>query len=395
MKQYVVLALLVVVLAGCQYLRPALGTADCAAGIVQPASVATGAATGAATAEAPETSRSGVPVKTVTEGELVSFPNLKAVDPDGDKLSYTFSSPLNSKGEWQTKTGDAGEYKTIITVSDGKTQSTQDVIVRVLSANKAPTIEIESTIIAKEGEQFVLAPKVSDLDGDEVTTVYTGWMTTNTKNVGFDSAGTHEVNIIVDDGKGGKTTKTVKVAVENTNRQPVILQIMDIAAKEGDRVEILPKVLDSDGDEVTLTFSAPFDENGVWQTAKGDEGIRKVTITADDKNGGSSSISLIVAVESTNSAPTIVGPDTVTVDEGTTIDLSESYTIADADNDKITVSVSGWMTALTKSLGYDDAGTHEVTITASDGINEPASKKITVVVNDLNRPPVFDRSAFG
>ena len=38
---------------------------------------------------------SSLPRKEVKEGELVSFPNLKAVDPDGDPITYTFTAPLN------------------------------------------------------------------------------------------------------------------------------------------------------------------------------------------------------------------------------------------------------------------------------------------------------------
>src|SRR3989344_5666861 len=51
-----------------------------------------------------------IPSIKVTEGQLISFPNLKAVDPDGDTILYTFSAPLNTSGQWLTKEGDAGEY---------------------------------------------------------------------------------------------------------------------------------------------------------------------------------------------------------------------------------------------------------------------------------------------
>src|SRR3989344_6604417 len=42
------------------------------------------------------------PVKEYTEGDLVGFPNLKATDPDGDKITYTFTEPLDGEGKWQT-----------------------------------------------------------------------------------------------------------------------------------------------------------------------------------------------------------------------------------------------------------------------------------------------------
>ena len=74
-----------------------------------------------------EEETSDLPVKVVTEGDLVSFPNLKATDPDGDPIKYTFSKPLNDKGEWQTKVGDKGEYVVTITASDGTNSVDQKI----------------------------------------------------------------------------------------------------------------------------------------------------------------------------------------------------------------------------------------------------------------------------
>ncbi|MBI4145377.1 hypothetical protein HY493_04195 [Candidatus Woesearchaeota archaeon] len=388
------LTIAILVLAGCQYLKPALApNTDCSSGIVDETEKAVNKTltpvTGAVTKT--ETQRDGVPVKTVKEGELVSFPNLKATDPDGDKLTYTFTSPLNAKGEWQTKPGDAGEYKVVITATDGKATTKQEVIIKVVAGNKAPTIEL-SDVKVKEGEQVTLAPKVSDPEGDKVTTSYSGWMTTNTKKTTFDDAGTYNVTVTADDGKS-KTTKTIKVTVENVNRAPVILQLQDIGAKEGDKIEIFPKVTDADNDKVTLTFTAPFDADGVWQTKKGDEGVKKVTVTADDGKGGKATMSFLVAVESTNSAPVIGGGTEFKAKEGESIDLSKSFPVTDADKDSVTVTYSGWMTTATKTLAYGDAGSHDVTITAKDK-EDTVTKNIKIVVEDVNRAPTFDSGSF-
>lgn len=395
-KALALLSIVILVLAGCQYLKPALApNTDCSAGIVDAQEKGENKTltpvTGAATTK-PESSRDGIPVKTVKEGELVTFPNLKATDPDGDKLTYTFTSPLDAKGVWQTKAGDAGEYKVVITASDGKATTKQEVIIKVVAGNKAPTIEL-SDVKVKEGEQVTLAPKVADADGDKVTTSYSGWMTTNTKKTTFDDAGVHDVTVTADDGKT-KTSKTVKVTVENVNRAPVIMQLSDLGAKEGDKIELFPKVTDADNDKVTVTFTAPFDAKGVWQTKKGDEGVKKITVTADDGKGGKASMSFLVAVESTNSAPTIGGTTELKAKEGESIDLSKSFPVADADNDKVTVTYSGWMTTATKTLAYGDAGSHDVTITAKDAENDAVTKKVKIVVEDVNRAPTFDSGSF-
>jgi PKD repeat protein len=51
------------------------------------------------------------------------------------------------------------------------------------------------------------------------------------------------------------------------------------------------------------------------------------------------------------------------------------------------------MTANTKQLGYNDAGTHDVTLTASDG-KKTSTATISVVVKDKNRPPSFAIGSF-
>lgn len=396
MKQNVLVLFLIslVVLAGCQYLKPALApNTDCAAGVVDNTS-AVMPVTGGSTISVPkeEKMRDGVPIRTVTEGQLVSFPNLKAVDPDGDKITYAFTSPLDVNGEWQTKAGDAGEYKVVITASDGKTTTKQDVIIKVLAGNKAPVIEL-ADVKVKEGEQVTLAPKVSDADGDKLVTTYSGWMTTNTKKTSFSDSGSHPVTVTVTDGKA-TSTKTVNVVVEDVNQKPVLNQPQDLAIKEGDKVELSPKATDADGDKLTFTFSAPFDANGVWQTKKGDEGVKKVTVTVADGKGGSASASFIVAVESTNKAPVINGPATLSFKEGDLIDLTKSFTVTDEDKDAVTVTYAGWMTSATKATGYSDAGSHEVVITADDKNNAVVKKTVTIVVADNNRPPTFDSTSF-
>lgn len=55
----------------------------------------------------------------VKEGELVKLETIVS-DKDKDNLFISYSGPLNSKGEWQTKAGDKGDYGVTVTASDGK-----------------------------------------------------------------------------------------------------------------------------------------------------------------------------------------------------------------------------------------------------------------------------------
>jgi len=300
---------------------------------------------------------------------------------------------LNKEGEWQTKKGDAGEYKVVITASDGKATTKQEVIIKVISGNAAPTIELDDVSVSA-GDTVVLAPKVSDPDGDEVTVSYTGWMNTNTKTTSFDDAGSHDVVVTVEDENGATASKKVTITVDAPNRDPTIQPIADLAIKEGDKIELLPRVSDPDGDDVSLEFSKPFDKKGVWQTEEGDAGVHEVTIKADDGNGGTAEISFLVAVETDNSAPVISGPAALSFDEGELIDLTEHFDISDAEGDDFTVGYSGWMTSATYQTGSEDQGEYEVTITADDGAAFPTSHTVAITVSDVNQAPVFDPDAF-
>jgi len=328
--------------------------------------------------------------KEVVEGQLVSFPKLSATDPDGDKITYTFSKPLDEKGTWQTKAGDAGEHLVTITASDGKTTATQKVLIVVKSANRAPVFGTMAAVSVKEGESVTISPAVSDPDGDKVSFGFSGWMNASTKKTTFNDAGDHVVTITATDGKLS-ATKDVTVKVANVNRAPVVSPIKAISVLEGEKVVVQPTATDPDGDKVSVTFGAPLDSRGVWETKVGDAGTRDVSVSVSDGTL-SDSTKVSITVNKVNRAPVISGLNDLTVDEGKTVTLKP--TVTDADNDKVSVTYSGWMTSSTKTTGYSDAGVHDVTVSATDTASNTVKKTIKVTVKDQNRPPTFDPGSF-
>ncbi|HDK41876.1 MAG TPA: tandem-95 repeat protein, partial [Candidatus Pacearchaeota archaeon] len=67
----------------------------------------------------------------VLAGNLVNI-TPDASDVEGDSLDYSFTSPLNSDGEWQTNENDVGDYVTTVSVSDGNGGSdSQQVNIKV------------------------------------------------------------------------------------------------------------------------------------------------------------------------------------------------------------------------------------------------------------------------
>ncbi|RLE42618.1 hypothetical protein DRJ48_03135 [Candidatus Woesearchaeota archaeon] len=324
----------------------------------------------------------GIPVKRFVEGELVEL-SVKAVDPDNDQLTVMYSKPLDENGRWQTEIGDAGQYRVNISVSDGKTVVSKEVLLIIEPKNKPPVIEIPDEITVKEGETVKLEPVITDPDNDEVTVTYTGWMDSPTYTTGYEDAGSYIVTIIASDGLNS-VAKDVKVNVINVNRAPVIAQIQPVKVTEGALVNISPEVSDPDGDEVSISFSEPLDENGQWQTKEGDAGEYEVIITATDGKAVTTS-KVKISVEPLNRPPVIQRIPDIVVNEGEIVKIEP--VIIDPDGDSFTVSYSGWMHSDTKVTTYQDAGTYTVTVTATDSKGASSSLDVKVTVNDVNRPP--------
>ena len=167
----------------------------------------------------------GATVITKNEGELVNI-SVTSLDPEGDTITYTFESPLNSKGKWQTKYGDAGTYKTTITASDGELSTSQDVYIVIKKVNRVPVITNFKDMTVYENETIELKPKVTDPQGGSVSLEYSGWMTTSKKKTTFKDAGKYEVTLKATSSKSEESaTATITITVLDKNGPPTILSI--------------------------------------------------------------------------------------------------------------------------------------------------------------------------
>jgi len=320
-----------------------------------------------------------------TEGDLINL-DPQAVDPDGDDVSYRFTTPFDTRGLWQTRVGDAGEYIVTVSATDGQLTTEEDLLVVVYSANKPPIVDGDDVLYVKEGQTLTLDFDIYDPDGDEVIVSYSGWMLSSSKDVGYNAAGTHDAKLQAFDGEH-KVMKEYQIIVENVNRLPSFTDLPStVTAVEGDVIKLEPEASDPDGDVITFRFEAPFNSQGTWKTIVGNEGTITTTVIATD---GEDEVSqdVVVIVLAANKAPIFKGNTVITVDEGEMVDLS-FIVVEDPEGEDVSIDVSGWMTGLTKQTGYDDAGEYLVTITATDG-ELVSSTDVTVIVNDRNRPPQF------
>jgi len=237
----------------------------------------------------------------------------KAEDPDKDKLVYTFTTPLDENGEWQTGYGDAGEYTITVTASDSELTTSKDALIIVNKKEEVPAIDTKlpesNTLAGKEDSSIEFSVKASDLnkdplaytwklDGNEVST-----KESYTYEIGYDQAGSHTVKLDVSDGTS-TTSNIWSVSAENVNRLPVLNKIDDITVKETEKVVIAPSAADPDDDTLAFTISDPVGDDGLWETTYDDAGEYTVTVTVSD---GEDSVSqqVKIIVNNVNRPPVI------------------------------------------------------------------------------------------
>lgn len=321
---------------------------------------------------------------TVTEGEIVSLAELQAKDPDGDTIKYDYADPFNEQGLWQTNEGDAGKYLTTVKASDGVLSTTEQVQIVVLPTNKGPVIDCPDEFEAYEGETIDLPCIIFDREGDDVTFEVSGFMDELTYETNFDDAGDYTVVITASDGSR-TTVKEIDLSILEKNRPPVVQPVEEITVQETETVTLDLNVDDPDGDAIEINYPVLFDDEGVWETQKGDAGMYELEAVVSD-GGNDVTVPISIVVEKLNVPPTLEPIGLIIVDEGDIIDLDiEAY---DEDGDDVTVTISGFMTEEVYQTDYDDAGEYSVLVQVADE-KHVVEENVSIIINNVNRPPVF------
>jgi len=233
---------------------------------------------------------------TVDETELVQIVP-EAQDLDGDPITYSFTSPLDREGKWQTTYDDAGTYTVRVTATDPTDLSdTQDVKVTVKNVNRPPTLNPIPDITVDEGSLVTVTPVATDPDGDPLSFYYTTpldsegkWQTT------YEDAGEYTPEVTASDGID-TVREGMKITVNNVNRLPeaiLTLSKYTVIPDEVFRVNLL--VNDPDGDSMSFSLEkdgVEFDKGSIidsytTETSFSEIGDHTISATVTDVNGGS------------------------------------------------------------------------------------------------------------
>ena len=318
----------------------------------------------------------------------------EAKDADYDKIVYTFTSPLDEKGEWQTNYDDAGEYNIDITASDGKNSTTERVKLLVDKKNQPPYL-IEKKLVVQEGKVADLRKLVVDPDHDPLKfTFQVPFSADGTWQTNYDDAGIMTTEFTVSDGEA-EITALVELEVLDRNQPQSILKVFNdesyLEVSEGQDLNYY--VAANDDDENEIIYSWTLDDKiintaatGVLNFNYGSAGNHElVVIVSDGTSEVKQSWSLHIA--DVNRKP-VLKADLITVKEGELVKLNLPK--EDEDGDKLGYTFSAlldengmWQTTSV------DAGNYNVRVTASDG-KTTSSVIISIVVENLDQPPVLD-----
>ena len=251
------------------------------------------------------------------ENEFVSLIP-RAEDPDNDALTFTFTSPLDQNGEWQTTYGDNGEYTVTVTASDGTLTSSKEVLIIINKKEEAPVLESfspqEAAIQIDETETVELNVEGSDLNNDELQYSWKldGIEVSNDETyvyeTTYEDSGSHTVKATITD-LVFDTEKIWSVTVENVNRVPELQELEDVDAAETDVIVVIAEAEDFDGDELTFNIDdsrfSQEDNVFTWETDYDDAGTHEVSISVTD---GVDTVTeqFTVTIDNVNRAPVIL-----------------------------------------------------------------------------------------
>ena len=217
----------------------------------------------------------------------------------------------------------------------------------------------------------------------------------------YASAGTHPVTVTATDG-AATAAQSFTWTVTNVNRAPVLTPIADQTSAENAAITLAVTASDPDGDRADLQRDGPaagLDDQRHDGRHRRDAELRERRHLPGDGDGdrhrrSTGSTTFTWTVTNVNRAPVVTAIADQTSAENAAISLAVAA--SDPDSDTLTYSATGLPPALTinattgvisGTLSYTSAGTHAVTVTATDG-TLAASESFTWTVTNVNRAPV-------
>ena len=367
--------------------------------------------------------------KTYAQGESITAFGIAVTDTDGDTVTVgvtglpsglSYSTTTKQVSGTVAATAAAQAYTVTVTANDGVTPAVSATFtITVTDVNIAPVITDPGNKTYAQGATITaFGITVTDADEDTVTVGVSGLpsglsYSTATGKVSGTVAATAAVKaytatITANDGAGGDVTLDFTVTVTDVNFAPVITDPGNKTYAQGETIAAFGiTVTDADEDTVTvgvtglpsgLSYSSSTKQVSGTVAADAAAQAYTATITANDGESGDITLDFTVTVTAANRQPVITDPGAKTYAQGETI-TAFGITVTDADEDTVTVGVSGLPSGLSYStttgkvsgtVSSDAAAqAYTATITANDGESSDVTLDFTVTVTAANRQPVI------
>ncbi|MEP2508692.1 MAG: putative Ig domain-containing protein [Reichenbachiella sp.] len=330
---------------------------------------------------------------------------------------HTLSAALSGNGElpaWltfddQTNTfsgtpanGDVGILSITVTATDVDGLTTEDTFdLTINNTNDAPVLAAIGNQAIDKNKELTFIVAATDEDIPAQTLAFSLDVTSSGKGMTLDAASgafswtpgtelaatTHDVTVKVSDGVT-EDTEVITITV-NDNNTPVLAAIGDQSTDEGVQLVFTAIASDTDIPAQTLTFS--LDESSTakgmvmdaatgafsWTPSESQDGTHTITVTVSD---GQSSISemVTITVNEVNTAPVLTALGNKNTEEGATLVFNAIAMDEDLPAQTLTFSldetsigkgmtIDGITGAFSWTPSNSDNGTHDVTVSVSDG----------------------------
>ncbi len=354
-------------------------------------------------------------------------------DPDQeDQSALTYSvTPLpegatleNGTFSWTPGFDQSGEYTLEFSVSDGRLTDKKTATITITHVNRIPIIETvpPQSISENQPLEFKLIgsdPDTEDMGKLKMTTeilpegaAFSPETATFTWTPSFEQSGSYTVKFFNTDEGGLSASQEVQITVNHVNRTPVLEPVQPTAGEENTALSvILPAGNDPDTEDAEkLTYSiqnlpegAVFDEASrtiSWTPNFDQSGEYELTLSCSDGEFTATQ-PLKLTIANVNRPPVIGEIGDQTIDENSTLGVNIEFSDPDKEDEgKLQISVSNLPEGAqfdnqTGTLSwvptYEQAGTYSgVNISVTDQAGTKAEKSISIIVNNVNRPPVLD-----
>jgi len=345
---------------------------------------------------------------------------LTGSDADNDSLSYSIASQainglLSGTGANFVYTPNAnfnGVDSFNFTVNDGVDVSTATINLIVQSVNDAPELISSAITSGVENTAYVYDVNATDADGDDInyalTTAPAGMSIDSASGLinwlpGYDAAGTHTVQISIDDGQGSAISYSYSLTITNANREPVVNSIELMSGAENTAYAYDVNATDADGDSLTYTLTTgpigmtidPVSGLINWLPGFDVAGSHAISVTVSDDQGASAVHSYVLTILNINRAPVFNTTQLPSATQG--LAYSASIDANDPDGDTLTYTLLNQPATMTINTSNGDidwplvdesVGTHSFQVVVSDGSGAEANLSVDLVVEKLNAVPV-------